>query len=80
MAIDLGIDQPVGKRRAQQEMVDAQSCIAAIGVPKVIPEGVDRLVRMDLAERVGPALAGQSEEGLSNLGANNASSSQRSGL
>ena len=37
-------------------MVDAQARVALEGVPPVFPEGVDALLRMQLADGVGPAL------------------------
>ena len=49
-------------------MVDPQAGIARVGVPEIVPEGVDRLVRMERAQRVGPALVEQPEEGRAHLG------------
>jgi hypothetical protein len=54
--VDLGPLEPVHKRRAQQDMVNAQTCIPAKGVSKVVPEGIDTLIRVEGAERIGPAL------------------------
>ena len=68
MAVDLGIEQPVGKRGAEQQMIDAQAGIAAIGVPEIVPEGVDDLARVQRAQRVGPALIQQTEIGRPYLG------------
>ena len=41
--------------------------IARIGVPEIIPEGVDALARMKRAERVGPALANKPAVRLAHL-------------
>ena len=49
-------------------MIDAQAGIPLIGIPEVVPEGVDRLVRMDGPQRVGPTLLEQAEERRANLG------------
>jgi len=37
------------ERRTEQEVVDADSGVALERVPPVMPEGVDSLVRMELA-------------------------------
>src|SRR5271155_6158777 len=50
-------------------MIDAQASIAAEVVSEVIPESVDALVRMQLAQGVGPALSDQVGKGLSRFGA-----------
>src|ERR1700722_17867523 len=42
-------------------MVDAQAGVPAKRVPKIIPEGVDSLVRMESAERIRPALFEEAE-------------------
>lgn len=39
MGIDLGIGQPTRRRRAEQEMVEPQTGIAPVGIPKILPEG-----------------------------------------
>src|SRR5215468_6678514 len=59
--------QPTGNRPAQQQMIDAQSCIPRKRVPEIFPEGVDPLVRMERAQRVGPTLAGEATKGLAHL-------------
>ena len=68
LAVDLGVDQPLGQRRAQQEVIDAQAGIARIGIPEIVEEGVDRLVRMVGPQRVGPALLQQPKERRTDLG------------
>src|SRR3546814_18330549 len=63
-AIDLCICQPVGGLRAQEEMIDPQARIARPAACLVIPEGVELVIeRMNLAERVDPALIDQPSEG-----------------
>jgi hypothetical protein len=59
--VDLRVYQAIGKRRAQQQMVDAQTGVPAKGVPKKIPEGIDSFARMEGAECIGPALFEESE-------------------
>lgn len=61
MAIDLGIDQPIRDRWAQQQMVDPEASIAGVSVPEIIPESIDRLVRVNGAQGVGPALRQEPE-------------------
>jgi hypothetical protein len=53
--VDPGRKQTAGNRRAQQQVIDAQPGIAGKRVPEIFPEGVDLLVRMERAQRVGPA-------------------------
>jgi hypothetical protein len=55
-AIDAGGFQFLREIRAQQQVVDAQAGVAFEGIPPVFPEGIDALLRMFLADRVGPAL------------------------
>jgi hypothetical protein len=54
--IDLGAFQSFGEIGCEQQMVDPQSRIAGIGVPEIIPEGIDAFVRMQGSQRIGPAL------------------------
>ena len=46
LAIDPGSDKALRQRRAQQQMVDAQTGIAGKGVPEIVPESIDALARM----------------------------------
>src|SRR5271156_5403860 len=50
-------------------MIDAQAGVASEIISEVIPESVDALVRMQLAQGVGPALSDQVGKGLSRFGA-----------
>src|SRR5437868_6254267 len=59
LAVDVGGNQPRGRVGAEQEMVDAQPGIARPGVPPIVPEGVDRLCGVEVADGVGPALLQQ---------------------
>jgi hypothetical protein len=61
-------------------VVDADAGVAGEGVAPIIEEGEDRLVRVEGAERVGPALSEQPVESARGSGWNRASSVQRSGL
>ncbi len=58
IAVDIGCDQASGERWAEQQMVDAQAGIPAPGVTEIIPEGVDAFLRVQRAQRIGPALGG----------------------
>src|SRR5229473_3530400 len=55
LAIDANADEPRRKRGTEQQMIDAQPTIAPEVISKVIPEGVDALLGMHPAQRVGPA-------------------------
>src|SRR5512144_577583 len=46
-----------GQWKAEQQMIDLHAGIPAIGVSEVIPECVDPLAGMELAEGVGPTLS-----------------------
>ena len=54
-------------RGAEQEMVDAQPCVAAVSVPEIIPKGIDTLVRMECSQRIGPALSDEASIGVSDF-------------
>jgi hypothetical protein len=68
LAIDVGRDEAVGDRRAEQQMVDAEPGVAGERVSKVVPERVDPLVRMQRAQRVGPALLDETAVGVAHFG------------
>src|SRR3546814_8677594 len=57
--VDPGIDQPVGERRTEQQMIDAKAVIALPAARLIVPEGPDTARRMAAADRVGPAVAEQ---------------------
>ena len=46
MTIDICGDKPARQRRAQQQMVNAQSGVPGVGVSKILPEGVYPLGRV----------------------------------
>ena len=56
VTIDAGIDQPLRRLRAQQQVVDAQPCIPRPSVSHVVPERIHRRVGMQGPDRVDPAL------------------------
>src|SRR5579864_1931865 len=56
LAVDACVFQTRGKLGAEQEMVEPQARIARPAVSFVVPEGVHRLLRVDVANRVRPAL------------------------
>jgi len=45
LTIDAGSFEARGNRGAQEDMVDAHAGVASLGIPEVLPEGVDALVR-----------------------------------
>ena len=53
---------------AEQNVVDAQACIARPTISAVVPEGEHRLSGVQVAERVGPSLFEQSDVGLTRRG------------
>ena len=55
-ALHIRCDEHLCGTSVQQEMVDAYTCVASISIAEIVPEGVDRLVRVQFPERVGPAL------------------------
>ena len=55
-------------RRAEQRVVDADAGVALEAVPPIMPEGVDALVGMERADRVGPTLRDQLGELLARFG------------
>lgn len=42
---------------AEQEVIDPQTRIAGEGIPKILPECIDALIRMEKPDRVRPALS-----------------------
>src|SRR3546814_20865589 len=66
--VDPGIDQPVGERRTEQQMIDAKAVIALPAARLIVPEGPDTARRMAAADRVGPAVAEQAEPGIARIG------------
>jgi hypothetical protein len=43
----------------EQKMVDADACIADVGIAEIVPEGVDRLVRVQFPDGIRPSLREQ---------------------
>src|SRR6476469_7619498 len=56
VAIDTRRLQGFRERRAEQRMVDADAGVSLERVSPVMPECVDSLVAVEMAQRVGPAL------------------------
>jgi hypothetical protein len=52
-----GIDEPVMDIGAQQQVIEAKSCITLPSRTLVVPEGVDALAGMEMADRVRPTPA-----------------------
>ena len=59
VGVDAGGFEPPGRDRVEQQVVDADAGVAGEGVAPIIPEGEDRLVGMEMADGVGPALLQQ---------------------
>ena len=62
LAIDTGGGQPLGRLRAQEEVIDAQPGVPRPAVPHVIPERVHRRVGMQRADGVEPAVVEQTRK------------------
>src|SRR5260370_41119950 len=52
---------------AEQEMIDAQSGVAAVVGPEIVPKGIDALVRMECSQRIGPALSDEALIGVADF-------------
>ena len=65
--VNLRSQETVRKGEAQQEMVDAETGVPTIGVPKIVEERIDCFVGMERAQGVGPSLRRQSKERLAYL-------------
>src|SRR5947208_15360069 len=57
--VHAGVHQARGELPAEQQVIDAQPRVALPVLAEVIPERVDRLVRMPRAERIDPSLLQQ---------------------
>jgi hypothetical protein len=62
IAIDTGILQAIDQRGTEQDMVDAQTGIPPPPIALIIPEGVDRPIRMSSTDGIDPVLVQQSAE------------------
>ena len=67
MAVDAGIDEPVGRLRRQQQVIDADAVVLGEGAGLVIPECVEVAGVADRADGVGEAEIGQRTELLARL-------------
>ena len=56
LSVDAGRAEAGSYRRVQQQMVDAQTCVAPAGIPKIIPVAVDPLLRVKRSDGIDPAL------------------------
>lgn len=56
VAVDLCIHKPCGQLWTQQKMIDPEPGIAPERVPEIVPEGIDRLARVNGSQCVGPPL------------------------
>src|SRR3546814_4875724 len=68
--VDASIDEPVGERRTQEQMIDAPAFLALPAARLIIPESPHAARRMAAADRIGPAVAEQAETGVERIGLN----------
>src|SRR5690348_3050115 len=66
--VDAGIEQAVGGRRREQQMVDPEAGVALPATGGIIPEGIDRAVGIAGADRIGETKAEDAAERLAALG------------
>ena len=57
VAIDTGGNQARRNLWREQEMIDSQARVTTVGIPKVIPKGVNALARVKLPKCIRPSLA-----------------------
>src|ERR1044071_1892411 len=69
VAIDTGLLQVRQCCGIEQQVIDAQTCIALVGVAKEIPVRMDGGLGVEMADRVGPPLADQAPESFTRLDA-----------
>ena len=67
-AVDARIEEPRLERGTKEQVIDAKPPTAAVVISKEVPEGVDALIGMLLAQRVGPPLCEQAREALPHFG------------
>ena len=70
VAIYAGIDQALRRFLAQEQMIEAKPCVARPAIPQIVPEGVHRLVGMQRADGIHPALVDKPAEQRARLGLN----------
>jgi hypothetical protein len=63
LAINPSRHQASDHRRAEEEVVEAETGVALPSIPLVVPKRVDRVRGMKRPDRVGPALAQEAPEG-----------------
>jgi hypothetical protein len=68
VAVHAGGNKALRQRRTEQKMIDAQTCVAGEGVTKILPERIDAPARVQLPQRVGPALRDKQAVGFPHLG------------
>ena len=71
--VNTGGQEPRRKRWAEQQVIDAQARIAGPVITKVIPERENLRIRMQLADRIAPALFEQALVARRDSGWSNAS-------
>src|SRR4030081_2069176 len=59
--------EAAGDCRIEQQMINAQAGIPAVGVAKIIPERIDLRVRMQCSYRIGPSLFRQARKRLADF-------------
>jgi hypothetical protein len=57
--VDARLGETQGKVWAEQEVIEAQACIAEPSVPLIVPEAIDAPVWVQFPDRVGPATTEQ---------------------
>ena len=56
VAVDTGVSELAGEGRAEQKMIKPEARVPLPPISHIVPERIDALVRMQLADGIGPAL------------------------
>lgn len=65
LAVDTGGGEAGFEVGADKEVVDTETRVPAKGIAEVVPESIDGLGRMEIADSIGPALGDEGMEGRS---------------
>ena len=67
-AVDSGCFEMLGHLGAKQEVIDAKTCVAAKGVPEIIPESIYFFAGVKVSDCIGPSLIDEGFEGRADFG------------
>lgn len=67
MAIDLCLLEMRNQPEADRQVIDTQARVTGVCISKILPEGVEPLIGMQMAKRVGPSLVSEVDLGIPHL-------------